>query len=162
MAKTSCLLAVRVAAYRPEWKSYFKSLNAAWIEKYFKLEPEDERILDNPEESILKAGGQIFFAYLEESGQVVGTCALIPHGNALELAKMAVDESIRGQGIGKHLMQASVDYARTAGVEAIELETSSHLPNAIKLYERFGFLHTPVSPDTKFARADVAMRLNLV
>ena len=38
----------------------FKSLNLEWLDRYFKVEPIDELVLNNPEREIVDKGGFIF------------------------------------------------------------------------------------------------------
>jgi len=78
-------------------------------------------------------------------GRVVGWCDIIP--NALEGFRhsgrlgMGIDPEFRGKGIGRRLMDATINDARTAGLTRIELEVFSSNTNAITLYERYGFAH---------------------
>jgi RimJ/RimL family protein N-acetyltransferase len=78
-------------------------------------------------------------------GRVVGWCDIIP--NAWEGFRhagrlgMGVAPEFRGKGIGRRLMDATINDARTAGLMRIELEVFSSNTNAITLYERYGFAH---------------------
>ena len=38
----------------------FKSLNLEWLDTYFKVEPIDELVLNNPEREVIDKGGFIF------------------------------------------------------------------------------------------------------
>ncbi|MCU0634905.1 MAG: bifunctional helix-turn-helix transcriptional regulator/GNAT family N-acetyltransferase, partial [Gemmatimonadaceae bacterium] len=90
---------VQIVDYTPAFQADFRRLNVAWIERYFVLEPADLEALDHPDEKILARGGQILLAQVD--GRIVGTCALLPmDAGTVELAKMAVDESMQGRGIG--------------------------------------------------------------
>jgi ribosomal protein S18 acetylase RimI-like enzyme len=100
---------VEITGYRPEFGTYFGSLNKAWLRTYFSLEPMDEYVLGNPEEAVIGRGGHILFALV--GGRVVGTVALIPANNErAELAKLAVDEQYRRLGIGDRLVKAVIEY----------------------------------------------------
>ena len=100
---------VSIVTYTPELALYFKQLNIAWIEKYFKVEEHDLEQLDNPEHYIIDNGGEILFA--EYDCKIVGTCALVKTGEGeYELAKMAVAEDLRGKQIGKKLGVAAVEW----------------------------------------------------
>lgn len=149
--------AVRVVGFQPELREHFYRLNAAWLRKYFYVEEIDERVLSNPEQEILAAGGQVFFALLGDA--VVGTCALTKEpDDSCELTKMAVDERYQGLGIGRRLIEAAIEeFTRRRG-KTLFLETNSKLTPAIRLYESVGFEHQPTSrPDSHYRRADVYM-----
>lgn len=135
----------------------WKSLNEAWIGKLFKIEPKDREVLDFPQENILARGGHIFMAH--QNGRAVGCAALIKMSDGgYELAKMTVDESMRGTGLGRALMEACIDKAKALGASRLYLETNSGLAPAIGLYRAVGFVDMPTQ-STPYARADVFMEL---
>jgi GNAT superfamily N-acetyltransferase len=151
---------VLILDYEPQLAPYFKKINAAWIEHYFKLEEHDLHQLETPEESILKPGGAILFARYEN--EIAGTCALIKTGETeFELAKMGVDKQYRSKQIGKALLVAAIEKAKTLGAKKLWLGSSTKLQPALRLYEQFGFQHVPLQP-SPYARADIRMELNLV
>jgi GNAT superfamily N-acetyltransferase len=149
-----------IIPFRPDLAPEFERLNRAWIEKYFTLEEPDRRVFADPENIIIRPGGQVFFALLGE--RVVGTCAAVRHSSAeFELAKMAVEPSAQGQGIGRQLGLATIEFARRAGAGVVTLLSSSRLPVALVLYRDLGFVPRPVPESTGYSRADVSMELVL-
>ncbi|MEI6438564.1 MAG: GNAT family N-acetyltransferase [Alphaproteobacteria bacterium] len=148
-----------VRPFEPTDANAWKSLNEAWIGKLFKIEPKDREVLDFPQENILAKGGHIFMAH--QNRTAVGCAALIkmPDGG-YELAKMTVDESMRGTGLGRALMEACIEKARVLGATRLYLETNSGLAPAIGLYRAVGFVDMPTQ-STPYARADVFMELRL-
>jgi GNAT superfamily N-acetyltransferase len=150
---------ITISDYQPQFASYFKSINIAWIAQYFAVEEHDLKQLETPEESILKPGGTILFALYEN--QIAGTCALIKTGEKeFELAKMGVDEKYRGKQVGKALLVAAIDKARALGATKVWLGSSTKLQPALRLYEQFGFQHVHLQP-SPYARADIRMELDL-
>lgn len=150
---------VKIINYDSKYKEAFKALNEEWIEKFFKMEDGDYKLLNNPEEHIINKGGHIVFALLDN--EPVGTCALVKMSNEplkFELSKMAVSPKAQGKKIGYLVGQALVDKARELRAESIFLETNSVLVPAIKLYEKLGFKHMPVS-DSVYSRCDTQMLL---
>jgi putative acetyltransferase len=140
----------------------FRILNGEWISRYFVLEPKDRETLGDPENTILRKGGQIFQVWAGDA--VVGCVALIPMGDgAYELSKMAVAPSVRGRGIGRQLLEHAIAQARALGAIKLFLGSSSLLKNAVHLYESVGFRHVPPEelPDMHYARADVFMEMEL-
>ncbi len=106
----------------------FIRLNKQWIETWFRLEQTDIDTFAHIDDYIIGLGGQIFLA-IDESGQVVGCCALKPHleSDCHELAKMAVSPDAQGKGIGRKLGEALLEYARSHDVKRIFLEGNTRL-----------------------------------
>lgn len=151
---------VAIVPFRVDLAPAFSALNRAWIERYFKLEDADLKVLNDPEHAIMQAGGEILFAL--DGAVAVGTVAAIPTGNGTyELAKMAVADSHQGRGIGEQLGRALIAWATTSGATMLHLETNRRLDSAIRLYERLGFVHAVSPTPSEYARADVYMELVL-
>jgi putative acetyltransferase len=154
------LSAITVIPFRPEHAADFRRLNLDWIERLFKVEAPDLKVLDDPERAVIEPGGMIFFAL--EGGTVVGTVAMIRcEGGRCELAKMGVAATHQRRGIGEMLGRAGTAWAREHGFRRAFLETNSKLGNAIRLYERLGFRHAPWPHPSDYARGDVYMELDL-
>ncbi|WP_343641310.1 GNAT family N-acetyltransferase [Chryseobacterium sp.] len=150
---------VKIITYEPQYKEAFKALNEEWIKTFFVMEAGDYKLLDHPEEEILNKGGHIAFALLD--GEVVGTCALVKtedHPLTFELSKMAVSPKAQGKKLGYLLGNTLVEKAKELKAEKVFLVTNSILVPAITLYEKLGFIHTPIS-NAEYDRADVQMEL---
>ena len=142
--------------------SAFRVLNEEWISRYFVLEKKDRETLGDPENTILRQGGQVFLAHIE--GQTVGCVALIPMGDGVcELSKMAVSPSCQGRGIGRKLLEHAIAQARKLSAKSLFLGSNSVLKSAVHLYEAVGFRHVPPEnlPEMHYARADVFMEMPL-
>jgi GNAT superfamily N-acetyltransferase len=63
------------------------------------------------------------------------------------LAELYVVPERRGQGLGRALMEAAIEYARGHGADWMELGTSEDDVAARALYERFGFSNREGRPD---------------
>jgi putative acetyltransferase len=148
--------------FRPGDEVHFRRLNEEWITRYFAVEPREAELLADPRRMILDRGGKIFLAILD--GQTVGCCALLAMApGEFEVAKMAVTESSRRNGIGRQLLEKVIEEGRASGAHRLYLETNRKLTPAIRLYESLGFRHLPperVVPSV-YARADVYMELFL-
>ncbi|KFN44132.1 bifunctional helix-turn-helix transcriptional regulator/GNAT family N-acetyltransferase [Arenimonas oryziterrae] len=149
--------AVRIVPFAPALREHFYRLNAEWLSKYYRIEPIDHAVLSDPEKHILAPGGAIFFAVLGD--EVLGTCALMPEApGVFELTKMAVTERRQGLGIGRRLLQATIEEFRRLGGRELFLESQRRLQAALKLYERMGFEMQPgTKPGSHYQRADVYM-----
>jgi ribosomal protein S18 acetylase RimI-like enzyme len=78
-----------------------------------------------------------------------------------ELAKMATRKDLRGSGLGRKLMRAAVEKARSLGAHKLSLLTHHSLAPALGLYRSVGFLDAPMPTGNEYERADVAMELEL-
>jgi len=149
---------VEIAEFEDQYAADFARLNYEWISKYYTIEEHDHDQLDHPRQYIIEKGGQIFFALTE--GHVAGTVALIRvNYDVLELAKMAVSPDFQGYKIGEKLMAACLEYARRADIKCIFLESNTKQFAAINLYRKFGFVETPLDPNSQFVRANIRMEL---
>ena len=151
-------IGVEVIGFDERFARNFADLNYEWIEKAYTAEDHDREILDHPVEQIIEPGGQIFFALVD--GEPAGTVALIEMGDdAFELAKMAVSPDHRGLGLSNLLMDACIEYSRKKGKRSIILESNTKQVAAIKLYRKYGFVETPLDPNSQFVRANIRMEL---
>jgi putative acetyltransferase len=135
---------IEIVEFQAKYARAFRDLNYAWLEQFFSVEPYDRIVLNDPHSEIIRRGGYILFAL--RGHEVVGTCALLKHTEKkYELAKMAVSEEVRGQGIGKRLVVAAVEKARSIGADTLVLATSDQLVAANHLYLSSGFQHADPS-----------------
>ena len=85
---------------------------------------------------------QVVVAY--EGETAVGCGAIKPQGaDAMEVKRMYVRESHRGQGIAQAMLRDLESWAAELGFEACVLETGKRQPEAIRLYEKAGYQRTP-------------------
>ena len=79
----------------------------------------------------------------EDDGKIIGGCGIFPTENLPEgcgeLVKLYLDASYRKQGIGRKLLEMSVESAREMGYTKLYLESLPELGKAISLYQRQGF-----------------------
>ncbi|MEE9381666.1 MAG: GNAT family N-acetyltransferase [Hyphomonadaceae bacterium] len=147
-----------IRPFKPGDEIAFRDLNLKWIEHYFVAEPKDRTMLADVDAHILSKGGEIIVAELD--GKVVGCLALLPmQGDSVELAKMAVDEGVRGRGIGLALLDQAVITSAAMGANAIWLESNTVLQTAIRLYQRAGFekLSEDEMQATPYSRCNIQM-----
>lgn len=149
---------IKVVGFDERYATDFARLNYEWIAKDYQVEEHDHDQLDHPEEYIIEKGGQIFFALVDD--EVAGTVAVINAGDGvLELAKMAVSPEFRGRNISDRLMEATIDHASKTRARTIFLESNTKQFAAIKLYRKWGFVETPLDPNSLFERANIRMEL---
>lgn len=117
-----------------------------------------DRDLTDIESFYLNRGGA--FEILEdEDGNLLGCAGLYPiDDETVELRKMYFVPEIRGRGYGRQLLSYMTEKARELGFKRVTLETIAPLKEAIRLYERFGFVSCEIEPT---ARADRGFYLML-
>ena len=89
-----------------------------------------------------RGGGHFWGAIDADTGQLLGTIALISIGHhAGALRKMFVRKEYRGQqpGIAQHLMDALTAYCRQQAIYSVYLGTIHSMKAAHRFYQRNGF-----------------------
>ncbi|WP_443944063.1 GNAT family N-acetyltransferase [Pedobacter sp. AW1-32] len=93
----------------------------------------------------------------EQNGEIVGGCGIFPTDGlpegCVELVKYYVSAAVRGTGVGKMLMQKSIESAQHYGYNEMYLESLPELSKAIGIYEKAGFkmLNGPLGNSGHFA-----------
>jgi putative acetyltransferase len=147
---------MEIVEFAPDHAEAFKTLNEAWITKYFAIEAKDREVLDDPKGKIVDPGGRIFMAFKDD--EPVGCVALIRMDDGgYEVAKMTVLETLRGSGLGRLLMQRCIDAGAEMGAPRLYLETNSSLAPALGLYRAMGFVDAGPPAHNDYARGDTWM-----
>ncbi|MGK7899546.1 MAG: GNAT family N-acetyltransferase [Xenococcus sp. (in: cyanobacteria)] len=111
------------------------------------------------EKAYLESGGE--FWVVELQGNIVGTAAYYPitrGEQAVEIRKMYLLPQVRGQGLGKYLLQQLENAIANKGFQEIWLETASVLSEAVVLYKNNGYQPASV---VETARCDLVFRKKL-
>jgi N-acetylglutamate synthase-like GNAT family acetyltransferase len=146
---------VEIIPFSAESKEPIKTLNKEWLQKYFKVEEQDEIVLSNPQEEIIDKGGLIFYA--KYKGEIIGTVSLIKiDRDTFELSKMAVSDKAQGLGVGNQLLIHCLAVAEKNNIKKLILYSNRKLLPAIHLYEKFGFNEVPLG-NVSYERADIKM-----
>ncbi len=86
-------------------------------------------------------GSYYYVATIDE--KVVGGCGIFPTENlpdgTCELVKLYVAKEARGTGLGKQLMEKSMNWAKENGYTQVYLESMPELSKAVSIYEKVGF-----------------------
>ena len=89
------------------------------------------------------AGGD--FWVLENDGRVVGTVAVVPlSSDEVEIKRVYLDASLRGQGWGSRLVEHALAWARGHGHRRARLWSDVKFARAHVMYERLGFVRTGI------------------
>lgn len=148
-----------IIPFSEDTKSYIKTLNTEWLNKYFSIEPSDELQLNNPQSEIIDKGGKIFYA--SYNNKIVGTVTLMKvNENTFELSKMAVTEALQGKGIGRALMEYCLKIAKENHIQKLILYSNTKLETAIAMYYKYGFREITFDA-THYKRANIKMELSI-
>jgi ribosomal protein S18 acetylase RimI-like enzyme len=105
--------------------------------------------------------GELMLAY-SPRGDVLGCVAVRPPaGTVCEMKRLYVRPAARGLGIGRALVAAIIEAAQALGYTQMKLDTLPSMPEALALYESFGFVriaayyHNPV-PGTVYLGKNIA------
>lgn len=139
----------------------FKSLNLEWLNKYFKVEPIDELVLNNPMREIIDKGGFIFM--IQKNHETIGTLALIKKSkNLYEFSKMAIIPEERGNGYGNMAMKFLIQFAKNKNWSKLILYSNTKLKNSIHLYRKYGFKEIQLEKNLIYSRGNIKMQLSLI
>ncbi len=82
----------------------------------------------------------------EEDGIPVGCAGLTVLDNEGDIDKVMVEERLRGQGIGRLLLQRLLEEGGRRGITEFTLEVRAGNQAAVRLYEKLGFVAEGVRP----------------
>jgi len=92
--------------------------------------------------TLFQTPGSIYWA-AEDNGKIIGGCGIYPTQNlpesCAEVVKLYLNASYRKQGIGRQLLEMSIESAGELGYKQLYLESLPELGKAISLYQKEGF-----------------------
>ena len=83
------------------------------------------------------AGARIWVA--ERRGSVVGFVGLLIRGRQAEIEPVVVSFDVRGQGVGRSLVETAVEAAQAEGVKQIKASPVARNTTALRFFHRLGF-----------------------
>lgn len=149
---------MEIISYQEEYKKDFVELNLVWIKKYFKVESQDVKMLNDVEE-LLKKGAAVYFAV--EQDKVIATCMVVPRDNYVwEICKLATDEHYTGRGAGSAVLKACMDYAQEHSAKKLMIVSNTILSAAMHLYAKVGFKEVPIN-NVEYERVNIQLELTI-
>lgn len=104
-------------------------------------------------QAIQNTPGSIIFIAVLDDKHIVGwvqvvICARLESGTFCEIAGIVVDEQYRGKGIGKQLVQQSIEWTRQKHISKLRVRTNIQRIKTHEFYSSIGF--QPVKQQTVF------------
>lgn len=144
-----------IIEYESKYKKAYIDLNMKWLQEYDLLEEKDEIMISNVEEEVFDKGGKIFL--LKSESDIIGTVGILPKADkTIEIIKLAVGKEYKYLGYGKLLMIKAIKESYDLGFDEIVLYTNSTLLDALKLYDKLGFVKDTLD-DSGYEVVDIKM-----
>ena len=83
---------------------------------------------------------QAFVVVAECDGEIVGYCILYYVMDEGEIARIAVDEKVRRQGVGRGLLDYICECCKMKNVQRLLLDVRERNEGARRFYEQYGFV----------------------
>lgn len=82
---------------------------------------------------------QAFVTVAENDGEIVGYCIIYYVMDEAEIARIAVDEKVRRQGVGRGLLDFVCECCKVKHVQILLLDVRESNESARRFYEQYGF-----------------------
>ncbi len=97
----------------------------------------------------------------EHNGEIVGSIGIVGRGDRAQLRWFLLRPGYRGVGLGKYLLNDSIEYCRRKGFRTIYLGTTGDLETAISMYTRAGFVKVAEKENNTWANNIVELEFEL-
>lgn len=115
---------------------------------------------------IFKDPDTTFLKYRNEAGQIIGCMRLQQRGDRLYLGMLTVSPTLQAQGVGKQLLKAADEIAKTKQCRAIFMTVFSVRSELVAWYERHGYHKTgeviPFRHNEKFEVVSEELKLEFL
>jgi ribosomal protein S18 acetylase RimI-like enzyme len=92
---------------------------------------------------LVESDNTIIFLGTDDNGQILGMLSLIvmkiPTGNKAWIEDVVVDQTARGKGMGKALMNHALERAKKLSVKSVDLTSRPSRETANMLYQSLGY-----------------------
>lgn len=106
--------------------------------------------------------GGMFDVLEDRSGVLIACCGAYARSRTTcVLRRLYVAYKMRHRGLGRLLMEHTLDWARTQGFETVELSIAQAFKEGIRLHEEYGFVRRLAESSDGGAACDLRFSLNL-
>lgn len=114
----------------------FNQVNALWNKTGLgnNQRADDNSVIANT----IEKGGKLIILEDKNTGEIIGTSWITNDGRRLYLHHFGIKISYQGQGLSKLLLQKSLEFAKSMGLQ-IKLEVHESNTLAIEIYKKAGF-----------------------
>lgn len=106
-------------------------------------------------------GTVMLAARTASAGELAGWIVMSGAGAEADVMTIATTEAARGNGVGRALLQAGIDWAKERGSEVVHLEVDERNAAALGMYASFGFEEWGRRPEYYPGAAGILMRLRI-
>ncbi|KQU93812.1 acetyltransferase [Mesorhizobium sp. Root695] len=158
MERADAVLITLIAADFDRWDDVLALIMRAFASMDGVIDPPSSAHLLTADSLRDKARRETGFVALRDD-RIVGCIFALEREAELYVGKLAVAPDCQGHGIGRRLMQAVEDLARSRGKAAIELQTRIELTANHAAFARFGFHETERTAHEGYVRpTSITMR----
>ncbi|MER8573867.1 GNAT family N-acetyltransferase [Mesorhizobium sp. M1338] len=162
MERTEAVSIAQIPADFDRWNDVLALIMRAFASMDGVIDPPSSAHLLTADSLRDKARRETGFVALN-GDRIVGCIFALERPAELYVGKLAIAPDWQGQGIGRRLMQAVEDFARSHGKVAIELQTRIELTGNHAAFARFGFYETERTAHEGYDRpTSITMRKVLV
>ncbi len=133
-------MTLNIRSFLPRDQEMVQSLVLQGLGEHFgRIDPTLNPDLNDINQTYIQAGHD--FIVVERNEEIVGTAALITEAPEIgRIVRVTVKPNQRRAGIGRKLVQHLIDTAEQKAYKHIVVETNIDWYDAIRLYERCGFI----------------------
>jgi len=133
------------------WDTLLELLRSAFAYQHNRIDPPSS--LNSMDATSLNKKAQeetLFLAFIDND--LIGCAFVKPLQDSLYIGKFAVSPTHQGKGVGKKLIQAAENLARTINLTELELETRIELHENHQTFAKFGLVKTEETAHAGYER----------
>ena len=154
---------MKIERYSKKYSGDFEHIWVDWLKNSMGINPQKEDLeeVQNPYESYVNSGGMAFYAI--KNNQCFGVIAVKKLNKYdYEFCKLVVVENARGLGLGKELVQSSIDFVKNNNGKSLYLQSFYKLKVALAMYKSMGFIKAIAPKEMNVVdRTEIIMKIKI-